>query len=99
MSVRSAPEFLNRGLSITTTRRARFAAFCVMSATLALGFCKTTLESSKKLLDTSVARRWHMTALEAICAFAVLYGISFWSVPAALVVGGLAGVIAMEVRA
>lgn len=38
------------------------------------------------------------TLFQCVCAFSVLYGISFWSVPAALIVGGLAGIIAMEVR-
>lgn len=32
------------------------------------------------------------------CAFSVLYGISFWSVPAALITGGVAGIAVVEVR-
>jgi hypothetical protein len=50
-------------------------------------------------VSASSGRRERARTLgQLVCGFAVLYGISFWSVPAALIVGGLAGVIVLEVR-
>jgi hypothetical protein len=45
-----------------------------------------------------IPRRYPLFSFQAVCALSVLYGISMWSVPAAFVVGGVAGIVAVEVR-
>lgn len=103
MSVRSAKACLSGGWSITTTRAARFAASCATGATRAWGSCKTILKSSKTRLatfaSTAVARRWHFAVAEIAGAVAVLHGIAGWSWQAAWIVGGLAVIAIVEVRA
>jgi len=60
------------------------------------------LTRSKEFLSRTSAssgRRENARTLgQLVCSFSVLYGISYWSVPAALVLGGLAGVVVLEVR-
>lgn len=45
------------------------------------------------------ARKWHYILAEVAGAVAVLHGIGMWSTPSMFIVGGLAAIIAVEVRA
>ena len=50
-------------------------------------------------ISTSFGRRLDAHAIFQLgCAFSVLYGISYWSVPCSLIVGGVAGIAVVEIR-
>ncbi len=50
----------------------------------------------KAALGAATKRNTVLTVLECACAFSVLFGISWYSVPAALIIGGLGGIFAVE---
>jgi hypothetical protein len=52
----------------------------------------TTVLRGVKLPEMSV----RLTAFQCVCAFFTLYGVSYWSVPIALVIGGVAGILVAE---
>jgi hypothetical protein len=44
-------------------------------------------------------RSGRQLAFQAVCAFFVLFGISYFSVPVALIIGGVGGILAVERQA
>jgi hypothetical protein len=46
----------------------------------------------------TAARNVHYFLLQIAGTFAVLYGISYWSVPIALIVGGVGAIVAVELQ-
>jgi hypothetical protein len=51
---------------------------------------------TKATLDIATERNTVLTVFQCVCAFSVLFGISYFSVPAALIVGGLGGILVAE---
>jgi hypothetical protein len=49
-------------------------------------------------IDSALARDAHLVLIQLAGAFAVLCGISFWSVPCALILGGLGAIWAVELH-
>jgi hypothetical protein len=45
-----------------------------------------------------ITRNSFMLLIQLLGAFAVLYGVSYWSIPCALIVGGIGGIAAMEMQ-
>lgn len=45
-----------------------------------------------------VTRNFAMLIIQLLGAFSVLYGISYWSIPCALIVGGIGAIAAMELQ-
>lgn len=45
-----------------------------------------------------VTREFLMLLVQLASAFSILYGISFWSIPVALIIGGVGGILAMEMQ-
>lgn len=102
MSVRSAERRLRAGWLTMITRAGKFVRFCVTAAIRASASCATILISVRRRLGTfariAIEREGHKTVFELGAAFSVLYGISYWSVPAALITGGVAAIAIVEFR-
>ena len=63
----------------------------------AKGFlAKTYLIGRALVVHAKERRSLRIMAFECVCAFAILYGISYYSVPIALIIGGLGGILAAE---
>lgn len=57
---------------------------------------KLQIASLRTAVFVSVHKSLRLVLLQMAGAFSVLYGISFYSVPAALIVGGLAAILVAE---
>lgn len=71
---------------------ARFGKFCARTATSLWGMPKTRPSAFARLLSISKLTV-QISAVALVC-----FGISMWSLPAALIVGGIVVIIAIEVR-
>ena len=112
--VRCAVSKLRRWMSITTTRLAKFEHCFVTIVMQCLAWLKTGLKCSKQGLGTFAttlpplarktikrireARKFWLFLAEVAGVVLVAFGISMWSVPAAIIIGGLVLVAAVEVR-